>query len=257
MSLNINYRPQLLVGLVLALWLYSFLVLVGPFDASELSINIRVTLMLGYAVLFFLSYALLIPIQNKIFHSWGQWKLGLELAVITFYSLYCLPLCYAYYKTDIVNGDYSFVKFSLSVYLPIICILMPAIFVARYIAARFGKKEEFNVKQNETVTLLGENKLDIIKLPLSKLVAFEAANNYVAIYYILDGKLHKKLLRSSLRKMHQTVPEMIQVHRSYLINMDHFIEWQDGFSLRMTQLTVPVSQKYKSTLINMPAFAPK
>ena len=257
MSLNIHYRPQLLVGLVMSIWLYFFLVLVGPFDAAEVSLSIRISLMLGYGLVFFLSYAILIPIQNKLYHYLGKWKLSYEVAMVALFCLYCLPVSFLYYKTEVVNGTFSFDYFALAIYLPTITILMPVIFGGRYLVARHEKEEMGDAVREKTVTLLGDNKLDILQLPLSDLVALEAANNYVAVYYLLDGQLQKKLLRSSLRKIHKTVPEMIQVHRSYLINLQHFVEWKDGLTLVLTQFTVPVSQKYKSTLLSMSAFAPK
>ncbi|MFK7921233.1 MAG: LytTR family DNA-binding domain-containing protein [Bacteroidia bacterium] len=257
MALNINYRAQLLVGLIMSVWLYFFLVLIGPFDAAELSLKIRTILMLGYGLLFFLCYAILIPIQNKLYHYWGKWKLGYEIAMVTLFCLYCLPICFAYYKTEAVNGLFSFGYFALAIYLPTIAILTPVIFVGRYLVTRNEKKSSEDPIQKETVTLLGDNKLDILKLPMTDLVALEAANNYVAVYYLLDGQLKKKLLRTSLRKIHKIVPEMIQVHRSYLVNLQHFVEWKDGLSLVLTQFTVPVSQKYKSSLLAMPAFSPK
>ena len=107
------------------------------------------------------------------------------------------------------------------------------------------------------MTLRGSNKLDILNLHPNDLVAIEAANNYVAVYYLLEGKLQKKLLRSSLSKIRKSVPQMMQVHRSYLVNGDHFIEWKDGMTLGLTQIEIPVSQKYKPTLLASPLFAPR
>ena len=260
-SLNTQYRSQLLVGLILGIWLYCFLALVGPFDAAGLSLSIRVHLMIGYGVVFFLSYTVIIPIQNKLFQYLGEWKLIYEVGIVTLFCVLCLPVSYAYYKTEIVNGTFSFSDFTLAIYLPTLVILLPVIFAGRYLITRNEKEEikEVNkeeVNKEEIVTLLGENKLDILKLPMADLVALKAANNYVAVYYLLDGQLKKKLLRSSLRKIHKTVPKMVQVHRSYVVNLQHFIEWQDGLTIVLTQLTVPVSQKYKSTLLNLPEFTP-
>ena len=255
-SINTQYRPHLLVGLSLGIWLYCFLVLVGPFDAAELSVNIRIILMLGYGFLFFCCYALLIPIQNSFYRYTGNWNMGFELGLIALFCLVCLPACFTYYKSSLVNGNYGFGKFSMTVYLPILAILLPAIFLGRYLITRSTKEPKGNPLQ-ESITLFGDNKLDVLKLQMIDLVALEAANNYVAVYYISNGELKKKLLRSSLRKIHQSVPEMIQVHRSYLINLDHFIEWKDAATIGLTQFSVPVSQKYKSTLQNLPLFAPK
>ncbi len=256
-ALNLKYKPQLLVGLGIGVWLYLFLVLIGPFDSGELSLRIRTILMIGYGLVFFGSYALLIPFQNWLYGRWGKWTLRNELALVSFFCIYSLPLIYLYYKTDLVNGDYSFFDFSLLIYCPTITILIPVIVAGRYFVAYLMRKNDENNLSEATVTLVGDNKLDILKLSISDLVALEAANNYVAVHYLIDGQLQKKLLRNSLRKMQASVPEMVQVHRSYLVNPRHFIEWKDGSTLGLTQKTVPVSQKYKASLLDMNAFVPK
>lgn len=257
MNLNLHYRTQLLVGLGLALWLYVFLVLIGPFDAADLTISIRTIIMLGYGVVFFLSYAALIPIQNRLHQAYGRWQLGHEIAVIALFCICSLPVSFAYYKTGIVNGTYSFSEFALTVYLPTITVIMPVLFAGRFLVARKSREELVTETPEEIVTLLGSNKLDILRLPLIDLIAMEAANNYVTVYYLLNGQLQKKLLRSSLRKMHDSVPDLLQAHRSYLVNPTHFVEWKDGQTLGLTQFSIPVSQKYKPALLALPAFVPK
>lgn len=255
--LNTHYWHQLLVGLLLSIWLYAFLAFVGPFDAAEVALRIRVFLMLGYGLVFFLSYALLIPLQNWIYQKSGKWTVGYEVLLLLFFTLYSLPACFAYYKTKAVNGTFSFSEFSLTVFMPTILILLPVIFVGRYLVARYGISEPVEKPAAEPIILSGSNKLDVLKLPWEDLVAMEAANNYVNVYYLREGQLQKKLLRSSLRKMHEMAPDLVQVHRSYLVNPQHFVEWKDGQTLVLTQLTVPVSQKHKATLLEMPAFAPQ
>lgn len=256
MSLNTQIRPQLLVGLALGIWLYLFLVLVAPFDAAELSFRIRTILMLGYGLVFFLCYALIIPIQKKLYKYLGKWNLSHELAMVSLFLIYCLPVTFGYYKTEIVNGDFGFGEFTLTTYLPICAILLPAVFAGRYLVGRHQSAEE-RPFQEASITLSGDNKLDILKLKMTDLVALEAANNYVTVYHLLDGQLQKKLLRISLRKIHEAVPDMVQVHRSYLINLMHFVELKDSRTLVLTQLVVPVSQKYKTTLLSLSSFVPK
>ncbi|MEL6593176.1 MAG: LytTR family DNA-binding domain-containing protein [Bacteroidota bacterium] len=255
LALNLQYRPHLLLGLLLAIWLYAFLVLIGPFDAAELPIWIRSILMPGYSLVFFLAYALLIPIQNQLYHRLGNWKLGYEIALVAFFCLYALPLCFAYYKTGLVNGLFSFATFSLSIYLPTISVLIPVIIVGRYLIAQASIKRQG--KASAKVNLIGDNKRDILSVSLDDLIAMEAANNYVAVYYLRQGEIKKQLLRTSLYKIHQSVPEMVQVHRSYLVNWQHFIAWKDSQSLELTQLSVPVSQKYKATLLSQAKSVPK
>lgn len=254
-ALNLQYRPHLLLGLVLGIWLYLFLVLIGPFDAADLSMKIRTILMPGYSLVFFLSYALLIPIQNLLYHRLNKWKLGYEITVMAFFCVYALPLCYAYYKTELVNGLFGFSTFAINVYLPTISLLIPVIIVGRYLIGQASTKR--TSQANAKLNLIGDNKRDVLSLSMDDLVAIEAANNYVAVYYLRQGEIKKQLLRTSLYKIHQSVPEMVQVHRSYLVNWQHFIAWKDSQTLEISQLSIPVSQKYKSALLSQSKSVPK
>lgn len=248
--LNRQYKPHLIVGVLLAIWLYGFLVLVGPFDGSDVSQGIRVTLMSGYGFIYFLCYAILIPIQNKIYQIKGRWTIGFEIAVVCFFCLYALPICFAYYKTDIVNGTANFLDYSLKIYAPIIAILIPIIFIGRRFTVLNQKSDQpTSLARERTVILTGDNKRDVLRLAIENIIALEAANNYVVVHYLQHGNLQKKLLRGSLSKTHKAVPELIQVHRSYVINPIHFIEWKDKLTLIVAQLTVPVSKKYRPTLL--------
>jgi len=249
MSINLKYRSHLRLGIALALWLYLFLVLVGPFDTTDLSLNIRITLMMGYSLVSLLCYTMLIPIQNKLYAYKGNWKLNYELMIVVLFCLLCWPLSFAYYKSEFVNGTFDFQYFTTTIFLPTICILTPIIFIGRHLISREEIKSNIVKGEIEKVILVGENKHDILKLSLAELVAIKAANNYIEVYYLIDGKIQKKLLRNSLSKIHQEVPELKQVHRSYLVNLQHFVEWKDGSSILLTQFIVPVSKKFKSSLL--------
>ena len=186
--LNRKYPPQLLVGGVLSGWLYLFLVLVAPFDVAELPLPIRGLLMPGYALVFFLSYALLIPLQNHLYSLRPRWTFGLEALTVGLFCLYALPLVFAYYSTPLVNGDYSFPQFAVRQYLPILAILLPVIFVGRYLAGHLARSEVAQpAPAPATITLRGDYKLDILNLPMADLVAIEGAGNYAAVHYLMEG----------------------------------------------------------------------
>jgi len=153
---------------------------------------------------------------------------------------------YIYYKSSIVNGDYSFTKFTFEVYYPIFFILLPVIIFAKWFLNKKGVH-----KSAEKIILKGDNKLDILQIESSDLVCVSSADNYVEVSYLINGVLHKKLLRATLKNMELQLPELLKVHRSHLINPDHFKEWKSPTKILVTGIEVPVSKNYKNDVLSL------
>jgi len=94
----------------------------------------------------------------------------------------------------------------------------------------------------------GDNKLDVLKIELQDLVCLSSAQNYVEVFFLQNKILQKKLLRTTLKKISQDAPEMIQVHRSHLVNPTHFVKWSDPNTILLHELEIPVSKNYKEKL---------
>lgn len=205
-----------------------------------------------YGMIFIVGYMLVIPLQNWIFRKKKTWNLGYELSIIGLMYSFAMFGVYFYYKSDIVNGDYSFSRFLLEIYLPTLVILSTIIFFGRWFIAR--KKEKIIVEkaavQSDKIMLKGDNKSDVIQVLPGDLICISSAQNYVEINYLHNGALQKKLLRTTLKKISQQVPNLIQVHRSHFVNPQHFVAWSTANSIILYQLTIPVSQNYKKTLLD-------
>lgn len=81
------------------------------------------------------------------------------------------------------------------------------------------------------------------------MVCVSNAQNYVEIFYIENGKLVSKLIRSSLKKVQEDFDFLMQIHRSHLINPVHFKSWRNPNTIILTQIELPVSKNYKETLL--------
>ncbi|MFD2562997.1 LytTR family transcriptional regulator DNA-binding domain-containing protein [Aquimarina rubra] len=244
LNLNTSYKHHTIVAFIIGVWLALFLVLIAPFDASDLSFLIRLQILPFYGVITFLSYLILIPVQNVIFKKIRTWNIALEIAYIIVYNIIALVGCYLYYKTDIINGTYQFQYFTLNIYYPIFFVLLAVLVFSRWFLNKKVERIE-----SEKIFLKGDNKLDVLQIELSNLISVSSADNYVEINYLKDGILIKKLLRTTLKNIHSVVPSLVQVHRSHLINPSQFIDWKDSSTLRLTQVEVPVSKKYKKDVL--------
>ena len=236
-------KQDLYLSLCLGLWVYLFLLFIAPFDAAPLNFNWRAKVMIGYAVVSLGSY-LLTALVHNVFSKKLKSALTSEAVFNIGFILINFTPSYLYYKSDLIVGEYSFTDFTLQIYLASIIIVVPLIIIGRWAFNRSIPREQVNDK----ITYIGENKLDILQLEKSDLLIVQTASNYVEFHYLLEGEVRKKLIRSTLTKVHAEIPELVRVHRSYLVNLRHFSQWEDKKHILIHSLKTPVSDTYRSSL---------
>jgi len=244
--LKSSNKYHLIVALTIAVWLSFFLIIIAPFDIAELPIGVRLEIMPFYGLISFLVYVLLIPFQNWAYKRIQKQSIPFEVLIIVLYNILVLVGSYLFYKSRIVNGDYSFVGFTLEIYYPIFFILLPVIIFARWFISRKVVKQH-----SEKIIITGENKLDILQINDADLICVSSADNYVSVAYLIHDVLNKKLLRTTLKNIELQLPFLVRVHRSHLINPIHFKEWKNATTVLLTQIEVPVSKNYKKDIVAM------
>jgi hypothetical protein len=244
--LKSSYTHHFIVAFAIAVWLSIFLILIAPIDIAELPMKVRLEIMPFYGLISFIGYVLLIPFQNWAYKKMSKQSIYFEILIIVLYNILVLLGSYLYYKSSIVNGNHSFIKFTFEIYYPIFFILLPIIIFARWFISRKI------VHQNSTkIILTGDNKLDILQIAAEDLICVSSADNYVTVAYLINDVLSKKLLRTTLKNIQSQLPQLVKVHRSHLINPIHFKEWKDTNTLLLTQIEVPVSKNYKKEIVAM------
>ncbi|MNL04034.1 LytTr DNA-binding domain protein [compost metagenome] len=244
-ELNPSIKHHLVVGLLIALWIFAFAFIIKPFDDGTLNFRSWFFISFGFSVLAFLCYSILAILQNKIYRKISKWNLSLEIGSILFFFLIYLFGVYSFYKSPILKGGYNFSEFFSIIFIKIALILTPVIILARrYLIKLIPLKDDI-------LTFTGENKLDILKIKKADLVCVSNAQNYVEIFYIENEKLHSKLIRSSLKKTLDDFTFLVQIHRSHLINPSHFKSWRNSNTVILTQIELPVSKNYKESILTL------
>ncbi len=85
------------------------------------------------------------------------------------------------------------------------------------------------------------------------LLLLESTDNYVSVFYILQNKVQRKLLRNTLKNLEEMLKEnsIIRCHRSFMVNPVNVEFMQkEGKKLQLkikhVEKTIPVSEKYSS-----------
>lgn len=245
-----------MVGVFLCIWGFIFAFFSRPFGHGIMDLTRWLQVSIGFSVIALLTYALVAWVQHKIFQKISRWSIVLEVSMyLLFYVIYTIATYY-YYRSSIIHGFYKFPVFFSKIIFNIILILTPIIAIARHYILRFvpavaEQEEKVSQALNEEVIIRGNNKLDFLKLKKAELVCVSNTQNYVEVFFLEGDKLQSKLIRSTLKKIHHDIDFLIQIHRSHLINPEHFKSWKNSTTILLTQKELPVSKTYKNALLSL------
>ena len=233
------FKKRIIPGLVTGAWLVTFLICIAPFDASDLSFKIRVTIMVVYGAIFLLCYLLLLTIEHLLVRASRSYWSNEAIVYLLLYVMVFIPTV-LYYESDIVNGDYGAYRFLTEQYLPILLIITPVL---------FGSRRMLLAKPASTdLVIRGENKLDVLRLTRDQLLYIRSSDNYVEVSFKENGTPRTKLLRTTLSKVEKQFDFLVRVHRSYLINPEHFTDWASKDRILVGGAEVPVTKPHRANL---------
>jgi len=114
-------------------------------------------------------------------------------------------------------------------------------------------------KPTEKRSIIFKDENDKIKFSvLSKdLLLLESTDNYVSVFYFIDNKVQRKLLRNSLKNMEEMLKEnaIVRCHRSFMVNPANVEFMQkEGKKLKLKlnhfDKQIPVSEKYSTPFLS-------
>ncbi|MEM8888546.1 MAG: LytTR family DNA-binding domain-containing protein [Bacteroidota bacterium] len=246
-KLNPSFKLHLLIGLLLGVWGFLFAWFTRPYEHGQMNQQIWINVSVGFSSFAFLCYLLTAWVQNLVYRKLKSWNAYLEVGVyLVFFSIYSIST-YFLYKSRLIRGIYDFDEFLIEIIFNLFLVISPLIFISRLYLQKLLPEDE----ENEHIILKGENKLDFLKIKQAELLCISNAQNYVEIYYLEQGEIRTKLIRTSLKKLQVEFPFLLQIHRSHLINPEHFKSWVDSNTISLNQLELPVSKNYKEGLLSL------
>ena len=89
------------------------------------------------------------------------------------------------------------------------------------------------------------------------LLLLESTDNYVSVFYILQNKVQRKLLRNSLKNLEEMLKEnmIVRCHRSFMVNPANVEFMQKNgkklnIKIKHFDKSIPVSEKYSSPFLD-------
>jgi hypothetical protein len=246
----IKHHFVIAVGLVI--WIFLFLYLTEPLDVNEFGDQEKLIYLPAYGLLGGVLYIVVLPLQQFLFNRNQQkWSIISELLFLLLFSIASIFIIRGFYLYVVVPNEpnpYSFMYQLKAITLPAIATILPIVIVGRY---AFGKYREKKVEQSK-IEIHGEGTYDGLKLLLNDLICIQSSDNYIEVYYYSGKELKKSLIRNKLSKVAEEFPELLRVHRSYVINPYHFQQWKTENGKLFIELSssifTPVSNTYKTAV---------
>jgi DNA-binding LytR/AlgR family response regulator len=106
-----------------------------------------------------------------------------------------------------------------------------------------------------------ENGQEAFDLPLGFFLYAEAADNYVKLYYVAEGKLMQKMIRSTLKKLEEAFrghDRLYRCHRTYIVNLEKVVHINgnaQGYKLHLEGAPgpIPVSRNLNGEIAGLVA----
>lgn len=251
-------QNRLLLAVVTGIYVVLFMNLYLPFSVDRWYNNETIPLfvilssfgLIGMAVLMVSQLVIREILKIRVVKMYGiiLWFL-VELALLT-------VTMYLIYGTAGLQGDDRISEIFQSFKYTLLVIIIPYAGVLFYLySTQQGENiDTLLTAANHLVNILDENGELHMAVDLEQVLYLRSADNYVAVYFIKDGKVRKELVRTSLKRLETELDEfpIRRCHRSYMVNMKKIsvsMKSNQGLSLALKDYSdesIPVSKNYKA-----------
>lgn len=240
----------MLIALSLGVWIFAFLYFTEPLDVSEFGDREKLIYLPGYGLVGGVLYLVFLPLQYFIYRKNQQkWTIFLEFFFLSVFVLVSSTTARLYYMLVVMQGEsnpYTLSYYITDILIPAISIILPILVIGRF---AFGKYKEKQIEQSK-IEIKGEGTYDGLKLLFNDLICIQSSDNYIEVHYFSGKELKKSLIRNKLSVVADEFPELLRVHRSYVINPYHFQQWKTEkgklFAELSSSIFTPVSNTYKN-----------
>lgn len=258
-NLKINVRSIISVSLGIFLFLLFF----QPFNIQNPDFNNRLIILATFGViaLVLLSIArLVIPTIFTRAFSEDRWNIKKEIVINLLFVIFN-SVAFSFFARYVGKTPVTFLVVIIIAIISIAASMVIVVINRIYMlklqmeelkAAIPSKVENEPENVKALIEFDSENKNEYFKLFVDQLILIKSASNYIEIYYKEEGKLHKKLIRNTLKSTELLLtdhPEIIRCHRSYMINKKYVRTLKSGSDGLLIELfdyphEVHVSRQY-------------
>ena len=269
-----NTRQAWQLVVVISFFIGAFCMIFQPYTLSELPVNIKNLVALGFGGVTFLACTLNMVFMPRVFPGllaeshWTVWKEALWV----FWMVFTIATLNYVYAQIFFGFTHEWEVFVAVQKFTFIIAVMPAIGVIFY-------KQVYHYKQNlkevehlnkilrdrasgelpDVVMLSSSNGQDKIRIDHRDICFIASAGNYVEVFYQESGAEKKILLRNKISTLAEQLagyPILQRCHRTYMVNikMVSYLEGNSqGYKLHLLNRKeiIPVSRSFSGNIKKM------
>jgi hypothetical protein len=260
---------------------FAILFFLQPFDLENETTLRRFNISLSYAASTWIvctSFLIVVPVLTPALFDDRHWTVGKELSYFSL-MLASIAVCNTMLNQWLGNTAFSMSSlFTMTGYTLLVGmapVTLSVLLKQQRLLRRFAteahqlnKEKKQNSHESipdapatktdnlESIILQGDNRNELLELPVTHFYAAEARDNYCNIYFEKEGRLQEILFRTTLKKLEQQFakwPGLWRCHKSFLVNLDKVEEVSgnaQGYRLHFKNgaLQVPVSRSMNAEL---------
>jgi hypothetical protein len=255
------------------LFIFLFLYIFDPFDKqNDILPYIDILVLVGYGLItffiLFIAGLIFISLIPSVFNE-DNWKVKNEIVASTL-VLVLIGLANAFYNgmIDIRSLtlktflDFQLYTFGIGIFPTFFFVIMEQYWklkknlkTAQQIRDKLSNRQVNPNNNNHTdkiILLTSDNEKEHLKLTYENLLFIRSVGNYIEVYFKNGDKIDSHILRSSLKRIEDSIIDnnyVCRSHRAYLVNLKNISNVSgnsQGYQLEfdVTDKRVPVSRKY-------------
>lgn len=261
---NDNLKTNVRSIFSVSLGIFLFLLFFQPFNLRNPDFNNRLIILatFGAITLVLLSiFRILIPsIFTKAF-SEERWTIGKEI-LIDFVFVIFNSVAFSFFARFVGKISITFhteiIIVIISIAAIVVLIVTNQMYLLRLLVDQLhtGDYTEDEIEHGEgtssEIEFESENKIENFHVFAEQVILIKSASNYVEIIFKQNEKVHKKLIRNTMRNVEKQLDEysqLIRCHRSCIVNKNYIQKIDrssDGLHLHLFDYPqeIPVSRQY-------------
>lgn len=252
-----SWKSTLFIGLIMAAVFSFILVFLQPFDTYSVEMSYKNLKLTGYSIPIIFSLLVIHWFENKWYQKTYRWNLINEVLVMFFGTAIMTVLSFIYLN-HVVNPT-ALPWSDFFPWLKVFGLPFIPIFLAFWVYLRFNfskiKLSKTSKLKDPFVRITGDNANEVIEIQWSQFLMANSQSNYIEIF-TLDtdsNRANKDMIRGTLSSLIAQLPDATQVHRSFVINLDHITKLEGnmrkgGCYLKGIDEKIPVSPKHFKAL---------
>ncbi|MBK7870154.1 MAG: LytTR family transcriptional regulator [Saprospiraceae bacterium] len=221
-------------AVLLGFSVFLILAMFQPFGTYSFRHPDKLLLLAGYGIVITFTSITILGILRLLLPRWFEqkrWSLQKELIVLGIILITGITATY-FYHFAVIGSRLSIFGYLYFMGIALSTSLFPVVLI---VAIRYLKVKNYLEKQAlsenlapkpDVIILTGENKDEKLTIYRSELLFLKAADNYVELFLQKNKQLDRHIIRGTLSGMATQLNDenFIQVHRSYIVNMDKVLE---------------------------------